>query len=129
LTGGERRQLPEGAPAGGAGEEPEDDLQAALDRYQAGAASDAETAALMRQLINTGSIRALRGSAAAGDDPPTVWASIIPVGGRLDIWVDGRRWGSASNVGLARYRIVAAARPANVTWADDYTAHWERPNP
>lgn len=123
------RGQPSGEATAGAGDEPADDLQAAIDRYQAGAASDAETAALMRQLINTGSIRALRGSSPAGDGAPTVWAGIIPVGGGLDIWIDGRRWGSASNVSLARYRIVAAARPAKVTWADDYTAYWERPDP
>lgn len=104
-------------------------MQASLARYQSGVASDAETAALMRQLITTGSIRALRGSAPGDKGSARVWASIIPVGGRLDIWVDGQRSGSASNVGLARYRIVAAARPARVTWTDDYTAHWERPAP
>ncbi len=114
---------------GGGGEEPTPDLQASLARYQSGVASDAETAALLRQLITTGSIRALRGSSPGDKGAARVWASIIPVGGRLDIWVDGRRWGSASNVGLARYRIVAAARPARVTWTDDYTAHWERPAP
>jgi hypothetical protein len=128
LTGGARRPPRDEAPAADAGNEPVDDLEAALDRYQAGAASDAETAELMRQLINTGSIRALRGSSPAGDDLPSVWASIIPVGGRLDIWIDGRRWGSASNVALARYRIVTAARPAKVAWADDYTAYWPRPD-
>lgn len=129
MTVGERRRSREEAPGGRGGDEPAPDLQDALARYQSGAASDAETAALMRQLITTGSIRALRGSAPADHGPSRVWASIIPVGGRLDIWIDGRRVGSASNVGLARYRVVSAARPAKVTWADDYTAHWERPAP
>lgn len=129
MSVGERRRPRRRGPVGRAGGEPADDLQAALARYQSGAASDAETAALTRRLVNTGSIRAVQGSATADDEPRRVWASIIPVGGRLDIWVDGRRWGSASNVGLARYRIVAAARRAEVTWADEYTAHWERPVP
>ncbi|MBW3645620.1 MAG: hypothetical protein KY441_08965 [Actinobacteria bacterium] len=127
MTVSPRRRSRDAEPGGRDGEEPTPDLQASLARYQSGFASDAETAALMRQLITTGSIRALRGSSPADQGPPRVWASIIPVGGRLDIWVDGRRSGSASNVGLARYRIVTAARPAKVTWTDDYTASWERP--
>lgn len=98
----------------------------ALARYQAGEASDTEMASLMEELINTGSIRAVQGIDAAGDDAPRVWAGIIPVGRGLDIWVDGKRRGSASNVALARYRVVAAARPAKVTWVDPFTAHWER---
>ncbi|HEV2766993.1 MAG TPA: hypothetical protein VGV63_04695 [Acidimicrobiales bacterium] len=126
MTVGSRRRSRDGEPGGEDGEQATPDLQASLARYQSGAASDAETAALMRQLISTGSIRALRGSSTADQGPPRVWASIIPVAGRLDIWVDGRRSGSASNVALARYRIVTAARPAKVTWTDDYTAHWER---
>lgn len=129
MTVGGRRRSRREAPAGRGGEEPAPDLPAALARYQSGTASDAETAALMRLLITTGSIRAVRGSSLPDDGPPRVWATIIPVGGRLDIWVDGRRWGSASNVALARYRIVTAARPATVTWSDDYTAHWERQPP
>ena len=102
------------------------DIGEALARYQSGQASDAEAASLMKQLINTGSIQALRGLGLAGEGLPQVWASIIPMGRRLDIWVDGERTGSASNVALARYRIVAAARPARVTWTDPFTAHWER---
>lgn len=98
----------------------------ALARYQSGKASDAEMASLMQQLINTGSIQALQGSAIAEEEPPQVWATIIPVGRRLDIWIDGQRRGSASNATLARYRVVAAARPARVTWTDPFTARWER---
>lgn len=101
-------------------------LEEALARYQSGRASDAEAAALMKQLINTGSIQALQGMRPTGDQPPRVWASIIPVGRRLDIWVDGERTGSASNLSLARYRVVASARPAKVTWTDRFTGHWER---
>lgn len=107
-------------------EEPPAEVQELLARYQAGAATDREMAELMQQLINTGSIRALRGIEPAGDEPPQVWATIIPVGGRLDIWIDGERRGSASTAALARYRVVAAARPAKVRWADPFTAHWER---
>jgi hypothetical protein len=98
----------------------------ALARYQAGEASDTETASLMEQLINTGSLRAVEGNQLAGEETPQVWAGIIPVGRQLDIWVDGERHGSASNVALARYRVVVAARPAKVTWVDPFTAHWER---
>ena len=108
-------------------EEPPAEVQEALARYQAGTANDQEVAALMQQLINTGSIRALRGIAPTGEEPPQIWASIIPVGGRLDIWVDGERRGSASTPALARYRVMAAARPAKVRWADPFTAHWARP--
>ena len=98
-----------------------------LSRYQSGKASDAEMAALMQRLINTGSIQALQGVGPDGGQPPQVWASIIPVGSGLDIWVDGQRRGSASNATLARYRIIAAARPAKVTWTDPFTARWDRP--
>ncbi len=98
-----------------------------LARYQSGKASDAEMAALMQRLINTGSIQALQGAGLDGEPPPQVWASIIPVGRGLDIWVDGERRGSASNATLARYRIIAAARPARVTWTDLFTARWDRP--
>lgn len=101
----------------------------ALARYQSGKASDAEMAALMQTLINTGSIQALQGTERAGDDATEIWATIIPVGRRLDIWIDGERRGSASNATLARYRVVAAARPARVTWTDPFTARWERPLP
>ena len=101
----------------------------ALARYQAGRASDAEMASLMQQLINTGSIQALQGARPAEDEAPQIWATIIPVGRRLDIWVDGERRGSASNATLARYRVVAAARPARVVWTDPFTAHWDRPLP
>ena len=110
-------------------DEPPAEVREALARYQAGTATDQEVAALMKQLINTGSIRALRGIGPTGEDPPHVWASIIPVGGRLDIWVDGERRGSASTPALARYRVVAAARPAKVRWADAFTAHWARGGP
>ena len=99
----------------------------ALARYQSGKASDDEMASLMQQLINTGSIEALQGPQAAGEKAPQVWGTIIPVGRRLDIWIDGERRGSASNATLARYRVVAAARPARVTWTDPFTAHWDRP--
>ncbi len=98
-----------------------------LARYQSGKASDAEMAALMQRLINTGSIQALQGVGLDGEAPPQVWASIIPVGRGLDIWVDGERRGSASNATLARYRIVAAAGRAPVTWTDAFTARWDRP--
>lgn len=103
------------------------EVEEALARYQAGKASDAEMASLMQQLINTGSIQALQGVRLAGDEPPQVWATIIPVGRRLDIWVDGERRGSASNATLARYRVVAAARPSRVTWTDPFTGRWDRP--
>ena len=103
------------------------EVRKALARYQSGKASDAEMASLMQQLINTGSIQALQGSGVAEEEPPQVWATIIPVGRRLDIWIDGQRRGSASNATLARYRVVAAARPARVTWTDPFTARWERP--
>ncbi len=102
------------------------DPQEVLARYQAGRASDAEMVSLMQQLINTGSIHALRGVRLAGEDSSRVWASIIPVGGRLDIWVDGTRLGSASTTALARYRLAAAAGSAKITWTDPFTAHWER---
>jgi hypothetical protein len=102
------------------------DVDESLARYQSGKASDAEMAALMQQLTNTGSIQALQGARRDGELPPLVWASIIPVGQRLDIWVDGERRGSASNATLARYRVVAAARPAQVTWTDPFTARWDR---
>ena len=108
-------------------DEPPAEVREALARYQAGAATDEEMAALMQQLINTGSIRALRGVGAVGEEPPQVWATIIPVGDRLDIWVDGERRGSASTPALARYRVVAAARPSRVRWADPFTAYWLRP--
>jgi hypothetical protein len=104
----------------------EAEVAASLARYQSGKASDAEMAALMQQLINTGSIQALQGVSREGEPPPQVWASIIPVGRRLDIWIDGERRGSASNATLARYRVVAAARPATVTWTDPFTARWKR---
>lgn len=107
--------------------EAEPEVEEALARYQAGRASDAEMAALMQQLINTGSIQALQGTRLADDQSPQVWATIIPVGRRLDIWVDGERRGSASNATLARYRVVAAARPARAVWTDPFTAHWDRP--
>ncbi len=113
---------PEGEP-----EELPGEMQDVLARYRAGTATDREMAELMQQLINTGSIRALRGTGPTGDEPPQVWATIIPMGGRLDIWVDGERRGSASTPALARYRVVAAARPAKVSWADPFTAHWARP--
>jgi len=103
------------------------EVRKALARYQSGKASDTEMASLMQQLINTGSIQALQGSGVADEEPPQVWATIIPVGRRLDIWIDGQRRGSASNATLARYRVVAAARPARVTWTDPFTARWERP--
>lgn len=102
------------------------DAQEALARYQAGKASDAEMVSLLQQLINTGSIQALRGVRLAGEGPPRVWATIIPVGGRLDIWVDGERLGSAGTIALARYRLAVAAGPAKITWTDSFTAHWER---
>lgn len=98
----------------------------ALARYQAGKASETEMASLMQRLINTGSIQALQGTQVAGDPATLVWATIIPVGRHLDIWIDGHRWGSASNANLARYRVVSAARPATVTWSDPFTARWER---
>ena len=98
-----------------------------LSRYQSGKASDEEMAALMQRLINTGSIQALQGVGVDGEAPPQVWASIIPVGRGLDVWVDGRRLSSASNATLARYRVVAAAHPAKVTWTDPFTARWDRP--
>lgn len=104
----------------------EHDVAESLARYQSGKASDTEMAALMQQLINTGSIQALQGADLDGEQPPQVWASIIPVGQGLDIWVDGQRRGSASNATLARYRVVAAARPAQVTWTDPFTARWDR---
>ena len=119
-TGGDEPELDDA-------EEPPAEVQDALARYQAGTANDQEVAALMQQLINTGSIRALRGIAPTGEEPPQIWACIIPVGGRLDIWVDGERRGSASTPALARYRVMAAARPAKVRWADPFTAHWARP--
>ncbi len=108
------------------------EVEVALARYQSGKASDAEMAALMQQLINTGSIQALQGAklaeeGVAGEDSSQVWATIIPVGRRLDIWIDGERRGSASNATLARYRVVAAARPAPVTWTDRFTGRWDRP--
>jgi hypothetical protein len=103
------------------------EVEVALARYQAGKASDAEMAALMQQLINTGSIQALQGERLDGDEAPQVWATIIPVGRRLDIWIDGERRGSASNATLARYRVVAASRPARITWTDPFTARWQRP--
>jgi hypothetical protein len=103
----------------------EAEVEKALARYREGKASDAEVVALMRQLINTGSIKALRGAGSAGD-PSHVWASIIPVGGGLDIWIDGERRGSATTPALARYRVVVSARPARVTWTDLFTARWER---
>ncbi|MBW3642942.1 MAG: hypothetical protein KY447_08530 [Actinobacteria bacterium] len=107
--------------------EPPAEVQEALARYQAGTATDHEMVVLMQQLINTGSIRALRGTGPAGGEPPQIWATIIPVGGRLDIWIDGERRGSAGTPALARYRVVAAARPAKVRWADPFTAFWSRP--
>lgn len=110
-------------------EEPPPEVQQALARYQAGTATDQEMAALMRQLINTGSIRALRGVGPAGEEPPQVWATIIPVADRLDIWIDGERRGSASTPALARYRVMAAARPSKARWADPFTAHWARVSP
>jgi len=103
------------------------EVHEALARYQAGKATDAEMASLMQRLINTGSIQALRGARPGGEEAPQVWATIIPVGRHLDIWVDGRRQGSASNPTLARYRVVRAARPVRVTWIDPFTAHWDRP--
>ena len=114
-------------PAAAEGDEPPAEVQDVLARYQQGTASDQEMAQLMQQLINTGSIRALRGIGAVGDEPPQVWATIIPVGGRLDIWIDGMRRGSASTAALARYRVMTAARPAKVRWADAFNAHWPRP--
>lgn len=108
-------------------EPPPQGMSDALARYQAGEASDTEMAALMQQLINTGSIQALGGVGSADDDRGRVWATIIPVADRLDIWVDGARRGSASNVALARYRVATAARPAKVVWTDPFTAHWDRP--
>ncbi len=105
------------------------EVELALARYQSGKASDVEMAALMQQLINTGSIQALQGRQLAGDAAPRIWATIIPVGRRLDIWIDGERRGSASNATLARYRVVTAARSDRVTWTDPFTAHWQRPPP
>lgn len=102
------------------------EAQEALARYQAGKASDAEMVSLLQQLVNTGSIQALRGVRLAGEGPPRVWATIIPVGGGLDIWVDGERLGSASTIALARYRLAAAAGRAKITWTDSFTAYWER---
>ncbi|CAN5225972.1 hypothetical protein BH24ACT1_BH24ACT1_05410 [soil metagenome] len=107
--------------------DPHPEVREALARYQSGKASDDEMATLMQQLINTGSIQALQGTRPAGDEAPQVWATIIPVGRYLDIWIDGERQGSASNATLARYRVVSAARPARVTWTDSFTARWDRP--
>lgn len=115
------------AMAGAAPEPPAPGVSDALARYQAGEASDTEMAALMQQLINTGSIQAVGGAGSSHDDGGRVWATIIPVADRLDIWVDGARRGSASNVALARYRVATAARPAKVVWTDPLTAHWDRP--